>query len=90
MSPARLSTTLQENFVKSELETGHRMLALGKDQRKLRQQEAARQSLDLARVALSGAERHLEAVNLPQIERDELSHDVDQLRREIETFEGAH
>lgn len=91
MSPARLNSTLQADFVRTELETGHRMLAWAINQRSFRADDDAIESLSLARVALSGAERHLATVTLPRKETKELLRNVHDLRRQIESFEaGAH
>jgi hypothetical protein len=84
VSPARLNVTLQGDFVRTEVETGLRMLALARQQQRRRQDEAARESLNLAKVALSGAERHLAAVSLPPAETRELSRDLRVLRRRLE------
>jgi hypothetical protein len=89
LSPAKLNTRLQGDFVRTELETGHRMLALAMDQRTLHEDDAAVQSLSLSRVALSGAERHLATVKLPRVEAKELLRDVRELGRRIEGFESA-
>jgi hypothetical protein len=87
LSPAEQSTLLQENFVKTELETGHRMLKLAVEQRDRDEHESAMESLTLARVALSGAEEHLAAVKLPPHETREILPEVRRLRNQIENFE---
>jgi hypothetical protein len=89
LSPAKLSSALQEDFVRTELETGHRMLALAGEQENLHEDDAARQSLNMAHIALSGAERHLAAVNLAATETAVLSQDLAELRRRIEAFQGG-
>jgi hypothetical protein len=65
------------------------MLALAIDQRTLHEDDAAVQSLNLSRVALSGAERHLATVTLPRVETKELLRDVRELGRRIEGFEST-
>ena len=89
MSPAKLSDRLQSDFVRTELETGYKMLRLAMEQRNSQERDAAAQSLSLARVALAGAVEHLAAINLPRDENRELSHGVRELRRAIEHFENG-
>ena len=89
MSPAKLSEKLQEDFVRTELETGHRMLALAIQQRSSNDYEAAEQSMGLARVALSGAEEHLESVKIPQADEEKIMEDVRQLRNQIQAYDGG-
>ncbi|HTQ58290.1 MAG TPA: hypothetical protein VMI94_27700 [Bryobacteraceae bacterium] len=89
MSPAKLSNTLQAGFVRTELETGHRMLAAAIGQRRAGQDATAAQSLDLARLALAGAERHLSAVSLPGGAAGELEHWLEELRGRIHEFEAG-
>jgi len=89
LSPAKLNLTLQSDFVRTELETGHKMLAMAIDQRSMEANDAANDSLDMARVALTGAERHLEAVNLPARETKGLYRDLRELRRQIQGFTGC-
>jgi len=89
LSPVILSSALQEDFVRTELETGHRMLELAIKQRDLQEFDAAAHSLTLAKVALSGAHRHLSAVKLPGSETKEIYSQVRELRRQIESFDGG-
>jgi len=89
LSPAKLSCTLQEDFVRTELETGYRMLTQAAAQQDLHQDEAVTQSISLARLALSGAERHLAAVNLAAAETEGLYQDLGELRRRIDAFLGS-
>jgi hypothetical protein len=88
-SPAELNIALQSNFVRTELETGHRMLTLAAKQRNMREDDSARQSLSMALVALSGAERHLASVTLPRMETTELRRNVGELRRRIDGFDSS-
>ena len=88
-SPAILSSALQEDFVRTELETGHRMLELAIKQKGLGEHDAAAQSLSLAHVALSGAQEHLSAVKLPRSQTKEMYRQVRELRRQIEDFDGS-
>ena len=91
MSPAKLNITLQSNFVRTELETGERMLAQAVIQKNLHEDESAAESLTMARVALSGAVRHLTIAKLPSGETKDLRQNIRELRRGIETFErGAN
>jgi hypothetical protein len=89
MSPAKHSTALQVDFVRTELETGHRMLALAARQRDLQEDDAAVESLGMARLSLSGAENHLAAVNLPRQEAKQIVREVGELRRRLEAFDGG-
>jgi hypothetical protein len=82
-----MSTELQANFVETELETGHKMLEQAIRQRSQYDNESASQSLSLARLALSGAQEHLDTVKLPRIETKEILQDAAQLRKQIESFE---
>jgi len=87
LSPAKHSTALQLSFVRTELETGHRMLALAGKQRDLLEHDAAAQSLSMAWLALSGAENHLAAVKLPRREAKQILPEVRELRRRIAAFD---
>ena len=89
MSPAKHSTALQIGFVRNELETGYRMLALATRQRDLHEDDAAAQSLGMAHLALSGAENHLAAVNLPRREAKQILRETGELRRRIAAFGGG-
>jgi len=88
MSPAKRNITLQVGFVRTELETGHRMLALAGRQRRLHEDEAAMESLSMARMALSGAQDHLIAVNLPRSETKGIVREIRELRRQTAAFEA--
>ncbi len=87
MSPAKLSNTLQEDFVKTELETGQKMLARAARQRSEGEQDAASESLSLARIALNGAEEHTAAVSLPEGAVQSIEKESEKLRRQITAFE---
>jgi len=75
--------------VRTELETGHRMVEQAIKQRGQEEHDGTMQSLSLARVALTGAERHLAAVDLPQRDKRSLLADARELRRRIEGLEKS-
>lgn len=64
------------------------MLARAVSQRDRHEDDAAL-SLDMARLALSGAENHLAAVDLPPRDAKEILQEVRKLRRKIAGFEGG-
>lgn len=89
MTPEKRNITLQESFVRTELEDGQKALASACRHRELRQDDTALESLRLARVALSGAERHLAAVILPRSAAKHLFQGIRDLRIQIERFEDS-
>jgi hypothetical protein len=89
LSSATLNIALQTDFVRTELETGRRMLGLAAQQRSLQDHEAAMQSFNMACVALTGAERHLALAKLPLAATREVVPQVRELRQQIAAFEGG-
>ena len=87
MSSANTNIRLQRAFVKTELETGYRMLDLAAMQRRLHKEDDAVESLSLALVALTGAERHMADVKLPRTETRDIFRQARQLRNQIDGFE---
>ena len=87
MSSTETYVHLQENFIKTELETGRKMLRQALRQRRMRQNERAMDSWRMARLALSGAETHMAAVGLPREVVTRMNRGAAQLRRLIAAFE---
>jgi hypothetical protein len=88
LSSANTNLRLQTDFVMTELETGYRMLGLAVAQRGLRREDDAAQSLSLALVALTGAERHMVEVKLPRTKTRDIVRRARELRDRIDGFEG--
>jgi len=87
LSSASTNIRLQRAFVKTELETGYRMLGLAVAQRRLHKEDDVVESLSLALVALTGAERHMAEVKLPRTETRDIVQRARELRDQIDGFD---
>ena len=87
MSSQGINTTLQTNFVRTEVQIARRMLRSAAKCLSDRQHDGARESLGMAQVALSGAEKHMAVVKLPAGKTKTIKREVRELWRRIRGIE---